>query len=459
MRKLLRISTGIALVAAVLAVLPGALLHSVFADDNGGSSGNIQVHSNNNGENAKLKGNLSVAIVQSWTVTVTSVSGNTINASEKDGTALTVDASSAKIIRKFGATMTVADIQVGDSLQINGSLSGTSLTAKLIRDLSQQQRSATFSGTVSAVNGSSFVLQTKQRGNQTVNTSSSTVFTKSAQSASLSDVMVNSNVVVSGVWDSTNNIVTASKVNIVIRTATVDGTVTAVSGTTITMTLKSDSMVTDTVDASNAKLIRRFGAAMQITDIQNGDMLEVNGTVTGNNISAKVVRDISLQAHNGTFAGTISAVSTSSFTLSSKDRGNQTVNTDSNTQFRLGSSSASFSDLAVGQTVTVSGVWDRTNSNVTATRVTIKLLSINITGVLQTASGTTLTIMASNNTTYTVDASNAKIRGKNGKAIDLTSFAIGDSIRVQGRMVSGSTKIMAVQVRDLTVVNAGSTSK
>lgn len=79
--------------------------------------------------------------------TVTAINGNTLTVSqtirgegrdEGKNTAtttkiFTVDASSAKII-KAGATSSVSSILTGDRVSITGAISGTNITAKIIRD-------------------------------------------------------------------------------------------------------------------------------------------------------------------------------------------------------------------------------------------------------------------------------------------------------------------------------------
>lgn len=64
--------------------------------------------------------------------TVTSVSGNTITLTGKDGQTYTVDASDAQIGKV--STITVGDVQVGDMLDVHGDVSGTNVTAKHIMD-------------------------------------------------------------------------------------------------------------------------------------------------------------------------------------------------------------------------------------------------------------------------------------------------------------------------------------
>ena len=68
--------------------------------------------------------------------TVSAVNGNTITITGASGTTYTVDASSAKIGKI--STITVGDVQVGDTLDVMGAVSGTNITAKNIMDGVQQ---------------------------------------------------------------------------------------------------------------------------------------------------------------------------------------------------------------------------------------------------------------------------------------------------------------------------------
>ena len=64
--------------------------------------------------------------------TVSAVNGNTITLTSSDGQTYTVDASAAQIGKV--STITVGDVQVGDSLDVMGDVSGTNVTAKHIMD-------------------------------------------------------------------------------------------------------------------------------------------------------------------------------------------------------------------------------------------------------------------------------------------------------------------------------------
>ncbi len=66
------------------------------------------------------------------TGTVASVSGSTITLTGTDGKTYTVDAGSATL--KKVSTISVSDVQAGDTLMVNGTTSGTTITAKNITD-------------------------------------------------------------------------------------------------------------------------------------------------------------------------------------------------------------------------------------------------------------------------------------------------------------------------------------
>ena len=68
----------------------------------------------------------------------------------------------------------------------------------------------------------------------------------------------------------------------------VGGSITAVSGTTLTIT--NTSNVTYTIDASNAKIIKN-GTSTTISNVATGDNVIVQGTVNGTSITASSVID------------------------------------------------------------------------------------------------------------------------------------------------------------------------
>lgn len=158
--------------------------------------------------------------------TTSAVSGNTVTLTDKNNIVYTVDATNAKIM-KAGAVISVSEIQVGDTLMVNGTISGTNVVAKNILDgipqvkLNHENNGNLVIGNVTSVSGNSFVVQIKARKGQTaavtVNTDSNTTFKKDGQAASLSDLASGQKVMVKGTKDATSGVVTATSVNIVTK--------------------------------------------------------------------------------------------------------------------------------------------------------------------------------------------------------------------------------------------------
>ncbi len=229
------------------------------------------------------------------------------------------------------------------------------------------------------------------------------------------------------------------------------GKVTQIQGSMLSVL---SSTTTYNVDASSAKLVRRFGGDMSLSEIQTGDTLSIFGTLTASttNIKATLIRDESLQARNGTFEGVITSVSSSSFVLQTKGRSAQTINVTSSTVLKKQGVSITLADLTPSTTVHVSGVWDRTNSNVTAKTVTVKIHSVDVMGTVSAINGNMLTItkIDKNNatTTFSVDVSKAKFTRKNDGTATLADVQVGHKVRIIGARVTGTNNIIARIVRD-----------
>lgn len=158
----------------------------------------------------------------------------------------------------------------------------------------------------------------------------------------------------------------------------VHGTVTAVSGTTITITDAKDSK-TYTIDASAASFKKAAeGAAptaVTISEIAVGDEIGAMGTISGTNVKATEVMEGSfgrgMGGHGGHggrgpgVMGTVSAVNGSTITLSGHNGETYTVNAGSATVQKM--TTGSLSDVRVGDSIGVRGTVSGTT--VTATNI------------------------------------------------------------------------------------------
>ncbi len=155
------------------------------------------------------------AMGASFRGTVVGVNGTTLTVN-KNGTTVSVDASSAKFIRRFGGASSVSELSVNDVVAVTGKWTDstkTAVTATVVRDVSIQKRRDLFTGIVSSVTGTGFVVNTPKRGSQTVVVSDTTKYAgRRGTTVSLSTIQVGDRVTVRGMWDRTSNTITADMV-------------------------------------------------------------------------------------------------------------------------------------------------------------------------------------------------------------------------------------------------------
>jgi len=153
------------------------------------------------------------------------------------------------------------------------------------------------------------------------------------------------------------------------------GTVSAVNGTTITLTSKgfgaNATETTYTVDASSAKFEKSVSGAKPttatISDIAVGDTVGIRGTVTGTSVVATDVTDgLMMRGGPGGFGGkghgvmgTVSAVNGNTVTVTGKDGTSYTI--DASGAKVSKTIDIAVSGIAVGDTVGVEGTVSGTN--------------------------------------------------------------------------------------------------
>jgi hypothetical protein len=191
--------------------------------------------------------------------TVSATNGNSIsvtvkawpNATSTSATTYTVDATSAKIYKGSAtSTVSVSSIAVGDSVMVQGTVSGTNVAATVIRD-----------GIGGAMGRPAMLPGGKGFGAH--GAASSTPRT--------SPITGNGEPVIGGA-------------------------VTSVSGTSIAVTNASNVMYT--IDAASTTIVKN-GTSSAIGNIAVGDSLIVQGTVNGNSVTASSIIDQGVKTVNG----------------------------------------------------------------------------------------------------------------------------------------------------------------
>lgn len=242
-------------------------------------------------------------------------------------------------------------------------------------------------------------------------------------------------------------------------TTTVEGTLTAISGTTLPAVLTVQSGVTTyTVNVtSSTVLVRLFNGPSTLEEFAISDLLRVEGTVTGTTIDATKIKNLSIQRKSSFFWGMILSIDSTNktFTLDPQHRRSlpdQTVITTASTKFFQGNRQGEFSDLVVGMNVRVVGLWRKSLNRITADRILIKLTEINgrVTAVDCTAK--TMTVVTNKGKksehSWAVNLTDKTVvRDKNLNQITCIDVKVNHRVHVRG-LKTGTLTMNALQIWD-----------
>ena len=143
---------------------------------------------------------------------ITAISGTTLTVS-KDGKIYTVNTdSNTHFQRHYWGKSSLDEYSVGNKVNVRGKFTDeakTTILARMIRNLSIMKRHGVFHGDVTAKNSDNFVIDSKQRGSQTVFFTGTTKFVKRNETAMVyADLQVGHRVRVKGLWDKSLNEIT-----------------------------------------------------------------------------------------------------------------------------------------------------------------------------------------------------------------------------------------------------------
>jgi hypothetical protein len=127
---------------------------------------------------------------------------------DSEGTSIKVNLlTTTHFRRKFWGKSNVAEISVGDSVNVVGRWANegkTEINATLVRNLSIQKRFGVFFGTVKTMTDTGFVMTTINRGEETVTVDSTTkIIDRKGGTITVADIQVGHRIRVRGLWDST----------------------------------------------------------------------------------------------------------------------------------------------------------------------------------------------------------------------------------------------------------------
>jgi len=148
---------------------------------------------------------------------LTAINGNTLMVKKEDGNSYTINVTTdTQLRRRFGGKGELAEFAVGNKVNVVGKWTDenkTSINAKLVRNISVQKLFAAFIGKVTTKNADNFVMETENRGNQTVVFGSAKFINRKEEVITYDNLQVGQRVRVKGMWDkSTNKIMEVKEV-------------------------------------------------------------------------------------------------------------------------------------------------------------------------------------------------------------------------------------------------------
>lgn len=296
MKSFIKTLIGVTMAIALVAV-------PVYADND-----NHKKEAHNNGTTLEVHINDNGSVLVRG-AKVTAISGSIISASTTFGTstiAWTIDASSiSKVIRRYGGNGTIADVQIGDYISFNGALtttaSGFSVKATSLKDWSIQVKNSSFSGTISSITGTSFVLTTAENKTITVNTDANTKITRGDTTVAFSALVVGDKISkTEGLYNNTANTLAAKSIRLyndpLLAKRTFEGNLTSVVGALppTTFTFESESKTYTVNVPAGISILSKNWMQIPLSSFQTNDTIRVYGMIQAANtsmIDATVVRN------------------------------------------------------------------------------------------------------------------------------------------------------------------------
>jgi len=137
---------------------------------------------------------------------ITVIESNSFSLTGEDGAFQVNITDKTKFLRKFGGKSSLSEYSVGDEVVVFGKFTDDTkliIDAKTVKNNSIQKRFGAFFGKVTVKNTDNFVMETAERGTQTVYFGTAKIVDRREVIIIMSDIKVGDRVRVKGVWDKT----------------------------------------------------------------------------------------------------------------------------------------------------------------------------------------------------------------------------------------------------------------
>ena len=230
-------------------------------------------------------------------LTISGISGSTITATVRGTQTMTITVTSSTKYTKAGAAITLAALQQGDQIAVQGTRSaqGTMVATSIQIVLPRE------TGVVTAVNGSTLTITGFDGSSHTVTLSGSTTYTRAGQSAAQSDVTTGTSINVEG---TTNTDGSLNALLVTIQTPRVAGQVSAVSSGSYTIANRAGTSDKTVVTTSSTLYVDMSGTSVQASTIVKGTEISAEGTLSSDGKTLTALRITVFSATRSGMMGT-----------------------------------------------------------------------------------------------------------------------------------------------------------
>jgi hypothetical protein len=364
---------------------------------------------------------------------VTSVSGDTITITGGQGFSRTILVGTTTTYTESGAPATLAAVTVGVSISAKGTVdtNGNTLDALSVTI----GHPVTVRGTVTTVTSSSVTINRLNGASGTYTITPTTVITGGAAVMTAASLVAGDQV---SIVVNSSALTTAFKINI--ELAHLVGTVSAVSGTTVTII--AGQGFSRTVMVSLTTTYTKGGAPATLADVVVGVKIDAKGTIDTNGTTLDAVSvAITVSGHSETIRGVVTAVSSGSVTVSRLNATSATFTITPTTVITEGSTLMIEASIVIGDRVNIT-----VNSTDPSTALKINIELAELGGFVSAVSGNNITVIGGQGFNRTILVSASTTYTKAGAPVTLADVVVGSKISAQGTIDVNLTTLDAVSV-------------
>jgi Domain of unknown function (DUF5666) len=293
---------------------------------------------------------------------VTAVTATSVTVQLWDGTTTTFTLDPSTTYTEGGSSAAISALAVGDRVQVQ-TASGSSTTASSVNI-----ELAELFGKVTAVSGNDITISDPQGFSRTIVVNSATSYTDNGATGSLTNVVVGAKVFAAGTIDANGTSLDAVKVAVGVpaHNEFIRGTITAVSGTSITVSGGHHSSSSSSTYAITTNTKFNEGKTSLASS-----QLAVGQHVTVEVSSATPTTASSISVDPTVLGGTVTAVSGNVITIKDNQGFTRTIDVNAATTYGDGHAAGSLTDVTVGANIWAAGLIDANGATLDAQSVNV----------------------------------------------------------------------------------------